>query len=281
MSPLADVAKVFTDAKAVDSRALNRAGVQPFRTVVARSLYKLRRGSDDPIVNELAQNGIVVLEDFLSDADFTAVEQEAEAFMAATVPTYTHHWGTTEVEHFHLTQLTNLTSDAGDTYPHLDRWREQDRVRQLVADGERRNGTAYHGSSLVERLTLGDYSDPDSQTDLHVDTFFNTHTIWLYLDDVTEANAPLEYVLGSHRIDWVRLRHDYHASVHAEVKKSRRVTDEEVQARGLQPRKVTCGRNTLVIANTCGYHRRSVGEPGQTRRSLYMIFRSNPFTLRG
>jgi hypothetical protein len=63
--------------------------------------------------------------------------------------------------------------------------------------------------------------------------------------------------------------------------KSRKVTDDEVRARGLERRVVTCARNTFVMANTCGYHSRSVGEAGATRRALHKQFRSNPFSLPG
>ena len=58
---------------------------------------------------------------------------------------------------------------------------------------------------------------------------------------------------------------------------SRRVGEEEVRHRGLELRVLTCPRNTLVIANTCGYHARAVGEAGATPRALHMSFRYNPF----
>jgi hypothetical protein len=47
----------------------------------------------------------------------------------------------------------------------------------------------------------------------------------------------------------------------------------------LEPLVFACRRNTLVLANTCGYHARSVGEPGASRRSLHKEYRYNPFKL--
>jgi hypothetical protein len=271
MSPVAEITRVFTDAKVVDSRALNLAGVQPFRAVLARFLYKLRRGSHDPMIAELSRTGITVCEDFLPPAAFTTVEREAEDYMSESSPTWLHQHGTTEVRHFSLGAVDS------ERFPHLAQWRGDQQVLALAAAAERRSCRRGDGGSLVERLTVGDYSKPDPQTELHLDTFFNTHKIWLYLDDVSAENAALVYVPGSHLLDSVRLRRDYLESTSTN-EESRRVSDDEVRSRGLERRVVSCGRNTLVVANTCGYHCRSVGELGASRRALHMTFRFNPFS---
>ena len=132
---------------------------------------------------------------------------------------------------------------------------------------------------MLEHLHIGDPSLHDGQTDLHIDAPFNTHKLWLYLDDVTPDHAPFVYVPMSHKLDWVRLRGDYLESIGKNFG-SRKIGDEEVLRRGLETVVVTCPRNTLVLANTCGYHGRAVGAPGATRRSLHMMFRSNPFSIR-
>ncbi|MFO1538801.1 MAG: phytanoyl-CoA dioxygenase family protein, partial [Actinomycetota bacterium] len=128
-------------------------------------------------------------------------------------------------------------------------------------------------------ITIGDYSLADEQTRLHVDSVFHTHEVWLYLTDVTEENAPLVYVPRSHHLDAVRLRAEYRDSVDPSrcIDPSRRVPDAEMERRGLTPQVVTCPKNTLVIADTCGYHARAIGQDGGHRRALYMFFRSNPF----
>jgi ectoine hydroxylase-related dioxygenase (phytanoyl-CoA dioxygenase family) len=109
-----------------------------------------------------------------------------------------------------------------------------------------------------------------------VDTFFSTHKLWLYLDDVNTENGPLVYVPGSHTLSRHRLRRDYWES-RAANSVSRRIGPEELEARGLARTAMTCAANTLVVVDTCGYHCRSRGEPGQTRRALHMSFRFNPF----
>lgn len=271
MSTVTEVARVFTGDKTIDGRALNLAGVQPFRAVLARFLYNLRRGSRDPMISELSRSGIIVCEDFLPPATFTAVTRQAEDYMSENVPTWLHQHGTTEVRHFSL-----ATVDS-EQFPDLAEWRGHQQVMGLAAAAERRRCRIDDGGGLVEHLSVGYYSEPDPQTQLHLDTFFNTHKIWLYLDDVNVENAAFVYVPGSHLLDRMRLRQDYIESTSTN-EASRRVSDDEVRNRGLERRIVTCHRNTLLIANTCGYHCRTAGEAGATRRSLHMQFRFNPFS---
>ena len=69
-----ELKQFFSDEKNIDNRALNFAGAQPLRAILARLLYKLRPGSRDPLMAELASNGIVLIEDFLQPSLFAAVE---------------------------------------------------------------------------------------------------------------------------------------------------------------------------------------------------------------
>jgi hypothetical protein len=274
MSPASAVARVFTDDKVIDSRALNLAGVQLFRTLLARSCYALRRGWHHPMLDELTRTGIVVCENFLPEPEFAEWRNEASVCISSMSPKKRYRDGTTEVDHYALTDLET------ERFPHAARWPDQEQVVTLIAAAERRKLRRRDGVRVLEHVSLGDYSTPDEQTDLHIDTFFNTHKAWLYLDDVCAENAPLVYVPGSHKNDRVRLRHDYRES-RSTNRGSRRVSEEEVSLRGLERRVVSCPRNTLVVVNTRGYHCRAVGDAGASRRAFHMSFRFNPFTLRG
>ena len=146
-------------------------------------------------------------EDFLPPTLFDAIEREADEFMNLTDPTWLIYSGTTEVRRH------SLTGVDPERFPELAGWRADQRLATLAAGAERRRyPVSFDGGALVERLTLGDYSEPDGDTQLHVDTFFNTHKMWLYLDAVTTANAAFVYVPGSHLLDSVRLRHEYRES---------------------------------------------------------------------
>jgi hypothetical protein len=276
-----ELKQFFSDEKTLENRALNLAGAQPVRAVLARLLYRLRPGGRDPLMAELVRKGIIIIEDFLQPTMFAAVEREADELMATTDPTWLTLSGATEVRRHSLSQVDPKQ------YPELEQWRTDQRVVALATVAERRRyPQGWDGGALVERLTLGGYSDqivdPElhDDTELHIDTFFDTHKLWLYLDDVTAANGAFVYVPGSHVLDRVRLRHEYLES-NTTNRKSRRITEEELRSRGLERRVIECRRNTLVLANTCGYHARSVGEAGACRRALHKEYRHNPFTLEG
>jgi hypothetical protein len=267
------IAQVFSAKKMVDSPALNRLGVQPLRAVGTRARYRVRRAPDDPVVQALAAQGFATIENFLPDDVFAATCAEVERYIDGRFPTLLHSLGTTTLSQYYLASL----DPQG--FPHLEAWRRNARVLQMGAGAERRPVGPASGGVLIEDITIGDYSTPDEQTRLHVDSVFHTDKVWLYLTDVTEENAPLVYVPRSHRLDAVRLRAEYRDSVDPNrcIDPSRRVPDAEMQHRGLAPRVVTCPRNTLVIADTSGYHARAIGRDGGHRRALYMFFRSNPF----
>jgi Phytanoyl-CoA dioxygenase (PhyH) len=274
MPQLGQLRRLFSDDKIGDSRALNLAGAQPLRAILARLLYKVRPGSQDPLMAELVRNGIVLIEDFLQPTLFAAVEREADELMTTTDPTWVILSGTTEVRRHSLANV-----DPG-PFPQLEQWRTDHRVGTLAAEAERWSyPKSWDGGALLEHLTLGDRSEPNGDTELHIDTFFNTHKLWLYLDDVSETNGAFVYVPGSHLLDRTRLRYEYLESITTN-QKSRRVSREEVRNRDLKPLVFACRRNTLILANTCGYHSRSVGAPGASRRSLHKEYRYNPFKLK-
>jgi hypothetical protein len=164
-------------------------------------------------------------------------------------------------------------------FPRLAEWHDGARTLALASAAERRPLRPGSGSPTIQDVSVGDSSWPDPQNALHVDTLFNTHKVWLYLGDVTEEIGPLVYVPRSHRLDATRLREEYRDSTQRNrcVDPSRRVGTEEVRRRRLEPVHVTCSANTMVIANTSGYHCRAPGAPGAGRRALHMSFRYDPF----
>jgi hypothetical protein len=270
---VSELRQVFSGAKTVDSPTLNRLGAQPARAVLARVLYRLRSAPRDPVTAELTRSGVAVWPDFLPPDTFDAAVRESEEYAATTLPRWLHQYGAS------LLSTYSLRDADPARFPNLTAWPAQERVLELSRNAERRPLTWKKGAPLLEHLCHGDTTERDPQTVLHVDTFFNTHKVWLYLDDVTEQNGALVYVPGSHVLDAVRLREEYRATTTPDgcPEPSRRVSDREVERRGQARRVISAPRNTLVIANTCGYHCRSVGEPGTFRRALHMAFRFDPF----
>ena len=270
---MSGIAQTFSASKVVESRSLNRVGAQPFRAVGARLIWRIAAAIGHGGIEELSRTGLLVVEDFLPVDEFELLRDEATAFSQTRPPSQVITDGGTR------TDIWTLPPSEGDRFQELERWCRNETVFGLVSAAEQRLVLPTHGLRTLEHLHTDTVEGHDGQSDLHIDAPFDTHKLWLYLDEVTPDRAPFVYVPGSHKLDWTRLRNEYLESI-GENSRSRKISAEEVGRRGLEARSVTCRPNTLVLANTCGYHARSTGAPGATRQALHMMFRSNPFEIR-
>jgi len=125
----------------------------------------------------------------------------------------------------------------------------------------------------------------DPQNTLHADTFHPTMKAWFFLTDVAEEDGPLCYVNGSHKMTAERLQWERERAVRApegvdrlSARGSMRIMPEELPALGLSP--ATCfavPANTLVVADTCGFHARSPAARASMRIEIWAYSRRNPF----
>lgn len=262
--------------KTVESRMLNRIGMQVARTVVARACYRLRpfppSSTVAALLNDLDRDGYVSVSDFLPGEDFAAVVAAAEAVHADPVaPRKRVEHGANLLDVVYVDNLDEYVRGI------LNRFFANPTVLGLAEAAERRP-LADDGVRTIQYLEQQD-GQSDVQAEVHSDTFFTTHKAWLYLTDVTEADGPLVYYPGSHRLSITSLCGIYSESCGPNLG-SRRITERELERRGIKPRIFTVPSNTFVFANTFGYHARRLGQPPGRRITLHFEFRANPFRLR-
>ena len=126
---------------------------------------------------------------------------------------------------------------------------------------------------------------PDPQTNLHSDTFHPSVKAWLFLTDVAEDEGPFVYVPGSHQITQQRLNWEHEKALSITEKTdamtrrgSFRVKAEELLSMGYaQPKAFAVKANTLVVADTYGFHARGQSTHASTRIELWAYARRNPF----
>lgn len=274
MAYLKELFRSVSAAKTVDSPLLNQLGIQPARTVAARALSRAlparSHASVASEVDELRRHGFVELPEFLPAESFAELRAEALKALSSPAIRSVHDHGGSELE-----QVSIQSLDRSE-YPQLRGFVSEPRLSRLFQAAQRRRVRLEHVHASVERLTVRDPSKPDRESELHVDTFFDTFKCWLYLDEVTEESSPFVYVPGSHRLDAMRLRSIYRESVGTN-QGSRRISAEELAESGLAEREFHCPANTLVMANTFGFHRRQPGPLGSTRLALHVSVRLNPF----
>jgi hypothetical protein len=126
---------------------------------------------------------------------------------------------------------------------------------------------------------------PDPQSLLHADTFHPTVKAWLFLTDVAEDAGPFTYVPGSHRLTGERLAWERRMSLaarrssNAEIRQgSFRIDPADLASLGLpQPRAFAVPANTLVVADTFGFHARGPSVGPSLRVEIWAYGRRSPF----
>ncbi len=273
-------AKAFCDNPVIGSPTLNRWGLHVARVRIAAALAAHRRsrlaalvGADDRA--GFARDGFVMRRDFLGADAFAALRAQALAFAGRAREM---------VQGDTVTRRIALDREALAAMP---------AVRALLRDPAWRGLTRYVGSFDSEPMTyiqtiLSHVRDaaPDPQTALHADTFHPTVKAWLFLTDVAADEGPFVYVPGSHRMTPARLRWERERSVQARggaldrlsARGSLRVREDELAALDLPPpHAFAVPANTLVVADTSGFHARGPSVRASTRIEIWAYGRRNPF----
>jgi hypothetical protein len=166
------------------------------------------------------------------------------------------------------------------------------RTRAFVKDKELR-ALIHYAASCAGEPTFAVQSiisapasvEHDPQTVFHSDTFHPTAKAWLFLCDVSEGAGPVCYVPGSHRLTPVRLAWEREQSLAAGRSVDRmhsegsfRIDVAGLSALGLPaPVRFTMPANTLVIADTSGFHARAPSPRPTCRVEIYATLRRTPF----
>lgn len=268
------VRQILGRTKAVDAPVLNRMGLQVGRTLAASARHRAARWPVAPEVADaiaaLRTDGFAVIEGLFPAAVVDELAAVAERVDAD--PALLHD------EHAQGANRLTVTwrSDVGeDDRQVLDQFFLHPRIRALGEAAERLSLAPGAGRCTIQRLVQVE-GEPDLEAAVHSDTFHPTHKIWLYLSDVTEQDGPLRFYPRSQRLSLASLRGVYADSV-TDNAGARRISDHEVQVRGLKPSVFTCARGTVVIANTLGYHGRVQGRPPGSRLVLHIELRPDPF----
>lgn len=276
--------RFFSGDKVVDSPTLNRLGMQVARTVAARALYTLRPFHTvvdlKPKIAALRRDGVVQFPNFLPQAAFDALRSECMALLDEAQ----HHKGNDKKMVVYTVgpntiELAKIRSYDSERYTRAHQFLAHPDLLRIFAAAEKRAfDTNAFTLAVVERLVQGQDNDTtDRETAMHSDVFFDTHKAWLYLDDVNIEDGPFAYVKRSHYLSKTQLAYIYAHSLAEGVNQARRITQAELEKLGLEESVVTAKRNTLVVANTKGYHRRLRGQAGGKRHAIHVITRANPF----
>jgi hypothetical protein len=259
---------------------LNKAGFHVGRKKLAHLLAATRRlvlGLFVPAVQRKGfdAHGFVVLENFLSPEHLAALKAEI----------ISEAWPVVEMTQPPAnTMRVNLdTQLCGERFPALGKLISHRPLLRLL-----RYAAGYPGTPIISLQIIrtdGVEAGHDPQTDWHSDTFHSVAKAWLFLHDVPADQGPFGYIPGSHHPTDRHWAWEHEQSITAQsssnpmhAKGSFRVAPEELAAMGYgEPFVAAVPGNTLVVADTGGFHRRTPSQKPTVRIEVYLTLRRNPF----
>lgn len=272
--------KSFRDNLLLASPRINRGGsLHAFRVATAARMAARRRRAIRHLVSEdlaaqIDRDGFAMVENALPMDAFHRLRREVEE---TRFPAREMKQGAT------VTRFITLPPKTLDDLPAL-----RDFISGPLFQGCLRYTASFNHEPLVNLHTvLTDPAGgaPDPQTAFHSDTFHATAKGWFFLRDVAVEDGPFTYVPGSHRmtpgrVAWERAQSITaadHANPHHAMG-SFRASLEEIHEMGFgDPVAFAVPANTLVVADTHGFHARGRSLRKSTRLAIYGSLRSNPF----
>ena len=279
IAQLATGTKSFERNLVIGSRRLNEWGLHVARVALAHRLASARRQKLTGLISvedreAFERDGFVVRPNFLPPEQFGALVAQVKAYRG---PLREISEGDTIMRKIALDKraLTELPA-----------------LGAVLRSRDWRGLVRYAGScdtepvvwvqSILRHACAG---PPDPQSLLHADTFHPTVKAWLFLTDVAEDAGPFTYVPGSHRLTAERLAWERRMSLAARQSSnaenrqgSFRIDPAELSTLGLpQPRAFAVPANTLVVADTFGFHARGSSVGASLRVEIWAYGRRSPF----
>lgn len=276
---LASHAKSFQANPVLGSPKLNEMGLHLKRRQLAMNMASWRRGQmasrlDFNELSNFERDGFFIREQALAPSVFAALREEVRILRA-------QGWEMRQGNA--VTRRISLDRDVLQANPGCRSFVQDRSVRDLIAYASSNTG----GITYQLQSIMVDARDTtqDPQTRLHADTFHPTAKAWLFLDDVEDDQGPFSYVPGSHRLSQARLDWEYqksitaaHSSEQMHREGSFRIDESELASLGLPPsRRFSVPANTLVVADTSGFHARCPSLIPSNRVEIYASLRRNPF----
>lgn len=271
-------AKSFADNGVLGSERLNRRGLHAWRVALAQRLADRRRErlkNLAPAEDRAAfhRDGFILKRDFLPPGLFRDLVAELERFQA---PAREMKQGDA------VTRRIALDPEA---------LRQLPACAALVRMPEFQNLLRYVASFDMEPIVYVqtifaqvDKTAKDPQTAVHADCFHPSMKAWLFLHDVEEDLGPFVYVPGSQRQTPRRLAWEKRMSVLASkldrlsARGSFRVRPGDLKRMRLpEPQRFAVPANTLVVADTSGFHARGASARPSVRVEIWAYARRNPF----
>ncbi|MEM7268646.1 MAG: phytanoyl-CoA dioxygenase family protein [Pseudomonadota bacterium] len=270
--------KSFVANPILGNATLNKWGLHRTRVALAARMAALRRSMMWGISGEdraaYDRDGFVIKENYLPDNVFKCLCDEVHS---GPLPAREMRQGQT------VTRMIPLTLATRTRLPVATQVAWDSSLNRLTGYVAGRTGAPIHFIQTVIAEASDRKADP--QTALHADTFHSTSKFWLFLHNVEIEDGPFMFAPGSHKLTPERLAWEYEQSLTARAEKrahhsygSFRASADLMESFGYrEPLQVAVPANTLVVADTYGFHSRSPSSRPTIRTEIHGHLRRAPF----
>ena len=264
---------IYSNMKFVDHESLNAEGLHIYRTILSNRVYLNRKSTTSKEVEQFVESGFLVIEDFLEETEFSNLRN---LFVQKIKPKKSDNY---------------ITRVDGTQF-----LKRNTRLQTLIKHCAKIDNFLFDQPRVEFWNLIHESNDPQSK--FHSDTFHPTCKFWLFLEDIDETKGPFVYVPKSNSLSLSRLKWDYENSTmkrNTELWNKRiqlggkpgsfrvyenSTSDEEnlvIKNMGYQVKPIIGKKNTLVAANTFGFHKRGFALPKTSRETLSIEYRPQAF----
>ena len=269
---------------------LNRMGFQLVRTLVANFRHRLRPAPRFPALaayqEVLDRDGIVVIPDFLPSDAFAEVERAYAELGNSNHIRAEYDKGGTGVDWF--TGRIDPGQERSAAEEILTLHIARNPVIRSLAEHVLRRTISRAPTLSYQRLAVRPEmcDDKDIECVLHADRHYPCVKVAYYMGENLPENGAYVFARGSHRVTPARLRHEYEYSQRqgkfiagrgglesALLERGRnKISDGARADMGIVEESIVGGKNTLVLSNNAGFHKRGTITPGKERKQIRILF---------
>lgn len=261
---------------------LNALGFNALRTAIYNFIWKMKNGYEqkdiDPAIKELEENGIVSIENFLSDEEYKkllALYEKAEMVDKYSENTNVPQYASKQVS----TPLKLYDQEVAELII------KNERFNSIVSATARKKINVYPKMTLEKFYTNDndqiDGVSPDRSDTLHYDVPFNSMRAFLYLKPCDEKTAAFVYGKGTHKFHAKRMKLEYYDSIKQSIKRRAfpsaaldEIDKDLLKEINYEPTTMSGNGNTLVIFNAMGMHKRGKFHKIGSREALLIDYRT-------
>lgn len=262
----------------------NRAGLQVFRTIYQHLRHRPNLKNLDKelkgYAEQLIEEGYVIINDVVPPDIFEKIQKE-------------HNEG---IDPGRSKVTVNTSGGVTGLFGHLDPGLNPNIVKYVLDNPKflalissvQGKKLKYGPGAWIHREFMNDGAERDTELNvvLHADVAYPTFKSFYRINRNDESNGALVMVPGSHKLDRKRMKHEYLFSIdQARLKKGKTtkfalhengrmmVTGPVYKKEELKEVQLCSDPNSIVIANTMGFHRRGGSKIGAHRDQVISSFR--------